>query len=407
MRVLHTSDWHLGRSLYGKKRYAEFEAFLNWLSNLIATERVDVLLVAGDIFDTSTPSNRAQELYYRFLCKVTTICQHIIIIGGNHDSPSFINAPQQLLKTLHIHVQGEADENPADEVILLDDAANTPLAIICAVPYLRDKDLRKAEAGESQEDKNSKMIAGLAEHYATVADTARKLQQTAGKIPIIGMGHLFTAGGKTIQDDGVRELYVGSLAHINTEVFPDCFDYLALGHLHVAQNAGNVDRFRYSGSPLPIGFGEAEQDKKVLIIDFEENNLLITEHIVPRFQRLKQIKGDLEFITSQINNLKEIKSPAWLEIIYNGDSRALNLRQTIEDAVADTELEVLSIKNELVISQILSSPQLHETLDDLDKDDVFTRCLEVNNISEEHRQQLWQCYKTILQNMQEEDGNRE
>lgn len=407
MRVLHTSDWHLGRSLYGKKRYAEFEAFLNWLAELIESQSIDILLIAGDIFDTSTPSNRAQELYYRFLCKVSSICRHIVIIAGNHDSPSFINAPQQLLKTLNIHVKGEADENPADEVLMLSDAEDSPLAIVCAVPYLRDKDLRRAEAGESQEDKNNKMITGLADHYAKAAEKALELQQAAGEIPIIGMGHLFTAGGKTIQDDGVRELYVGSLAHINTEIFSDCFDYLALGHLHVAQPAGNIDKFRYSGSPLPIGFGEANQDKMIIIIDFKEKNMQITEHIVPRFQVLNQIKGDLESIISQINTLKENNSQSWLEIIYNGESSALNLRQIIEDAVANTELEVLSIKNERIMSRILSSPELHETLDDLNVDDVFTRCLKAHDIAEKDQQVLWQCYKTILKNMHEEDSNRE
>jgi len=407
MRVLHTSDWHLGRSLYGKKRYAEFEAFLNWLTELIDSQSIDILLIAGDIFDTSTPNNRAQKLYYRFLCKVNSICKHIVIIAGNHDSPSFINAPQQLLKTLNIHVKGETDENPTDEVFMLSDAEDSPLAIVCAVPYLRDKDLRRAEAGESQEDKSAKLIAGLSEHYKTVAETALEYRQTAGDIPIIGMGHLFTAGGKTIQDDGVRELYVGSLAHINTEIFPECFDYLALGHLHIAQPASNIDHFRYSGSPLPIGFGEAEQDKKVLIIDFQGRTPQIQECIVPRFQILKQIKGDIDEIITQINILKENNSLSWLEIIYNGASSALNLRQIVEDAVTDTGLEVLSIKNERMMTKILTSPTLKETLDDLNVTQVFERCLKAYEIPEDDQKELWQCYKMIIADMQEEDLNRE
>ena len=407
MRVLHTSDWHLGRSLYGKKRYTEFEAFLNWLTQLIDSQSIDILLIAGDIFDTSTPSNRAQELYYRFLCKVSSLCKHIVIIAGNHDSPSFINAPQQLLKTLNIHVKGEADEDPSDEVILLKDTDNSPLAVVCAVPYLRDKDLRRAEAGESLEDKNEKLIAGLSSHYNAVAQAALEYRQTAGDVPIIGMGHLFTAGGKTIQDDGVRELYVGSLAHIDARIFPDCFDYLALGHLHVAQTAGNINNSRYSGSPLPIGFGEAEQDKKVLIIDFQGKIPQIQEYTVPKFQALKQIKGDIDEIIAQIKAIVENSPQAWLEISYNGDQIVANLRQLIEDAVADTNLEVLSIKNERMMAKILTSPTLQETLDDLDVTEVFERCLKAYEIPEEQQEELLHCYKMIIADMQDEDLNRE
>ena len=118
MRILHTSDWHLGRPLYGRKRYQEFETFLDWLAATIDHEKVDVLLVAGDIFDTSTPGNRAQELYYRFLCRVAgSCCGHVVIIAGNHDSPSFLNAPRELLRALNVHVIGAMTENPEDEVI--------------------------------------------------------------------------------------------------------------------------------------------------------------------------------------------------------------------------------------------------------------------------------------------------
>ena len=117
MKILHTSDWHIGRSLYGRKRYDEFSAFLDWLAEFIQTESVDALLIAGDIFDTSTPSNRAQELYYRFLCKVSaSCCRHIVVIAGNHDSPSFLNAPKELLRALNVHVVGSITDNSEDEV---------------------------------------------------------------------------------------------------------------------------------------------------------------------------------------------------------------------------------------------------------------------------------------------------
>ena len=225
MKVLHTADWHIGRSLYGRKRYEEFEAFLNWLAETIQQNEIDALLVAGDIFDTSTPSNRAQELYYRFLCRVP--CRHVVIVGGNHDSPSFLNAPKELLKALDIHVIGRASE-ASEEVLVLCNEQDVPELIVCAVPYLRDRDIRVAEAGESFDDKARKLIDGIREHYATVAALAeQKREELGADIPIVAMGHLFTAGGQT--GDGVRELYVGSLAHVTAGIFPACFNYLALG----------------------------------------------------------------------------------------------------------------------------------------------------------------------------------
>ena len=131
MKILHTSDWHLGRSLYGRKRYQEFTQFLDWLRVTIENESIDVLLVAGDIFDTSTPSNRAQELYYRFLYEVSgSCCRHIVVIAGNHDSPSFLNAPKQLLRALNVYVVGQITESPEDEVVVLSDEQNLPQAIV-------------------------------------------------------------------------------------------------------------------------------------------------------------------------------------------------------------------------------------------------------------------------------------
>ena len=140
MKLLHTSDWHIGRALYGRKRYEEFEAFLDWLAAFIERENIDVLLVAGDVFDNSTPSNRAQELYYRFLCRVAAAPhRHVVITAGNHDSPSFLNAPRELLKFLNVHVVGCAADSPAEEVIVMAGPDHEPRLIVCAIPYLRGR----------------------------------------------------------------------------------------------------------------------------------------------------------------------------------------------------------------------------------------------------------------------------
>jgi len=274
LTILHTSDWHLGRRLYGRMRYEEFEAFLSWLQETISTQKVDVLIVAGDIFDTMTPSNRAQALYYEFLGKVSkSCCEHIVIVAGNHDSPTFLDAPSHVLRFLNVYVIGTACDDLNDEVMVLDDANGTPYCIIAAVPYLRDRDVRNSHAGESADSKDTNVIKGIRAHYDDVATIAKAKQSDLTKtlqrhIPIIATGHLFAAGSKTTEDDGVRDLYVGNLGQISAEMFDDCFDYVALGHLHVPQRVGGQEHIRYSGSPMPMGFGEARQQKQVLLVQF-------------------------------------------------------------------------------------------------------------------------------------------
>ncbi|WP_227511132.1 exonuclease SbcCD subunit D C-terminal domain-containing protein [Psychrobacter sp. P11G3] len=274
LTILHTSDWHLGRRLYGRLRYEEFESFLHWLQDTISAQKVDILIVAGDIFDTMTPSNKAQALYYEFLGKVSrSCCQHVVIVAGNHDSPTFLDAPSNVLKFLNVHVIGTACDDLDDEVLVLGDDDNNPHCIIAAVPYLRDRDVRSSSAGESADSKDANVIAGICEHYDNVADIAKAKQADLNKthqryIPIIATGHLFASGGKTTEDDGVRELYVGSLGKISADMFNDGFDYVALGHLHVPQRVGGRESIRYSGSPIAMGFGEAKQQKQVLLVQF-------------------------------------------------------------------------------------------------------------------------------------------
>lgn len=426
MKILHTSDWHIGRSLYGRKRYDEFVSFLDWLAQLIETESVDALLVAGDIFDTNTPSNRAQELYYQFLCKVSSsCCRHIVVIAGNHDSPSFLNAPKALLRALSVHVIGSIAENPEDEVIMLTGSSDIPEAIVCAVPYLRDRDIRVVEAGESVEDKGTKLIEGVQKHYADVCKIAERkqkeilsdhkednLRQSAAsadniKIPIIAMGHLFTAGGKTMDGDGVRDLYVGTLAHVSESIFPNCIDYLALGHLHVPQKVGKSEHIRYSGSPIPMGYGEAKQEKKVILVEFVSRIPQISEHPVPCFQALERISGGMDEITERIHELKSQASCAWLEVEYTGTEIVGNLRELLDEAITGTGMEIHRIRNKRIVERVISRTSEDETLDDLDENDVFIRCLDTHEVSDDERSTLLQSYKEILQHLREGDQHAE
>lgn len=412
MKILHTSDWHLGRSLYGRKRYEEFSAFLDWLAQTIENEQIETLLVAGDVFDTSTPSNRAQELYYRFLCRVaSSCCRHVVVIAGNHDSPSFLNAPRELLRALNVYVVGSITENLNDEVIVLQSAAG-PEAIVCAVPYLRDKDIRTVEPGENIEHKNAKMVEGLKKHYTDVCALAEQKRTEfkiagQGDIPIVAMGHLFTADGKTIDGDGVRELYVGSLAHVDEEVFPSSIDYLALGHLHVPQTVGSVEHMRYSGSPIPMGYGEAAQEKKVVLIEFKGRLSNIVELTVPCFQELVRIEGSMDEIYARLNELKVKDSRAWLEIEYTDTDIIGNLREMLDETMAGTKMEIRRIKNRRVMNRVMNKVSEDEILDDLDAGDVFVRCLDAFAVPEEERAELTVSYNEIIRSLHEDDANVE
>lgn len=501
LTILHTSDWHLGRRLYGRLRYDEFAAFLNWLQNTISAQQVDVLIVAGDIFDTMTPSNKAQALYYEFLGKVSkSCCQHIVIVAGNHDSPTFLDAPSNVLKFLNVHVVGTACDDLNDEVMVLDDVDGTPHCIIAAVPYLRDRDVRSSSAGESAQSKDANVIAGICAHYDEVAKIANAKQAELLKshkrhIPIIATGHLFAAGGTTTDDDGVRELYVGSLGKVSADMFSKSFDYVALGHLHVPQRVGGRETIRYSGSPIAMGFGEARQQKQVLLVQFgtaandfedkvlvdpietsltpikqaankkttiqasefmddlfgfddsarsaeskkfeveistqtdaiqpsdstsnitstltsqllhhdKERQMQVTSLPIPKFQNLAQVSGDLETIESTIKELVHSES-VWLEVTYTGDTIVNDLREKIDEITKELTVEVLITKNPRNYNKVLHQQQISETLQDLNEQEVFERCLATHNIPDEQRLTLREAYGQIVYDLHHADTQAE
>ncbi|MDO9586010.1 MAG: exonuclease SbcCD subunit D C-terminal domain-containing protein, partial [Syntrophales bacterium] len=330
--------------------------------------------------------------------------RRIVVTAGNHDSPSFLNAPRELLKSLNVHVVGCASDSPAEEAIVLSGPDNEPRLIVCAIPYLRDRDIRTSEAGESVEDKERKIIEGIRTHYRMVCEAAEeKRTMLKRSVPIVAMGHLFAAGGQTVDGDGVRELYIGSLAQVRTDVFPESIDYLALGHLHIPQRVGGSDFIRYSGSPLPIGFGEAQQEKSVVLVEFSGNAPKATNIPVPRFQELKTLRGDWQTIARDIDELKSRGSNAWLEIVYEGDEIAGSLHGRLDEAIEGTGIEILRVKNNRVLEHAMSRMDTDETLDDLNVTDVFTRCLESHAVPEDQRQALLSAYQEVIFSLNEAD----
>lgn len=412
MKILHTSDWHIGSTLYGRKRYDETEQFLQWLINTIKNHSIETLLIAGDIFDTSTPSNTAQELYYRFLNEVAkTTCRYVIVTGGNHDSPSFLDAPKALLKAFNVHVVGNAAERDEDEVFVLKDADNNPEAIVCAVPFLRDRDVRQSSEGESYRDKESRLVEGIISHYQKVYEEACKEQNELGKsLPIIGMGHLFIAGSsiykRSGETNGVRDLYVGSLGQVPADRLPP-FDYFALGHLHIPQKVAGSETIRYSGSPMAMNFDEIHQQKSVVIVDIHDQNVDIRTVPVPAFRHFEQIKGDWDSIEASLKRLKEESFAGWVEVIYEGQEAIGNLRERVYKLVENTSIEVLKIQNAMLFNAVMKQYEKEVELQDLNPADVFDQCLTDHGLPDDQKVVLKGLFSEVCRQISEADNQKE
>lgn len=404
MNILHTSDWHIGHKLYGRQRHHEHSDFLDWLLGCINKEHVDVLIVAGDIFNSQTPSNQSLTIYYKFLsCIVASHCSHIIIIGGNHDSPTLLNAPRELLSFLNIHVIGKVPDNIEDELITLSNKHGEPELLVLAVPYLRDKDIRLSVAKESPAEKSNRMTQGIQDHYIKLSELATQRQRLLKrKIPIIATGHLFCQGGKTRQGDGVRELYVGQLVKVGLDTFPPNIDYLALGHLHMPQKISKQANRRYSGAPLAMSFTEAQEQKCVLVIDTEKE-CSVREIPIPCFQALQSINGDMDAILETLEDLAKQDKSILLEINYQGQYLIDDLQEQIYSAIENTLLEVLRISNKRIYDHILQRSATIKTLEELTPHQVFLQCLDLNEIPDEQRQELELGFVTALTALQTEE----
>lgn len=412
MKILHTSDWHIGSTLYGRKRYDETEQFLQWLVETIKNHSIETLLVAGDVFDTSTPSNTAQELYYRFLNEVAkTSCRHVIVTAGNHDSPSFLDAPKALLKAFNVHVVGSAAEKGGFEVLVLKDGDSKPELIVCAVPFLRDRDVRQSSDGESYQDKENRLVEGIISHYQKVYEEACRERSDLDKsLPIVGMGHLFIAGSSIYkrlgEASGERDLYVGNLGQVPADRLPT-FDYFALGHLHIPQKVAGNEVIRYSGSPMAMNFDEIHQQKSVVLVDIDDQHVDVQTIPVLAFRQFEQIKGDWNSIEITINKLKEESFTGWVEVIYEGQEAIGNLRERVYKLVENTSIEVLKIQNAMLFNAVMKQYEKEVELQDLNPADVFDQCLTDHGIPDDQKVVLKGLFSEVCRQISEADNQKE
>ncbi len=273
IKIIHTADWHLGHSFFGHDRRAEHELFLAGLQRTVSDRGADLLLIAGDIFDTPNPSADSQRLYYSFLRDVTAAnpALTVVVIAGNHDSGSRLEAPHPLLESFNIITRGTvkrtADGTPdyRRHIVPVTREGHT-IAYVLAVPYLRNGDYPDTDSyGE-----------GVRLFYHNLFDTLG-----ATSLPVIAMGHMQTSGARLSEDDRSERTVIGGLECVPTDLFPPTVSYVALGHMHRSQQALGRADIRFSGSPLAMSFAEKGSVKSLCYVELAEEGERLSRHNEP------------------------------------------------------------------------------------------------------------------------------
>lgn len=403
MKILHTADWHIGKKLHKQELLEDFELFIQWLVNYIKDQQIDVVLVSGDVFDLANPSSEARRQYFQALLALRQLNCKVILTGGNHDSPAVLNGPRALLEAMDIHVVGNLPTKASDCLVPLYSADGTVEAVVAALPYLRDADLRKAGEVVQYEDR----IKALREGVAAVFEWAAKAcaEQYPG-VPALAMGHLFAAGVSTSESE--RDIQIGNQASIGADAFGDYFKYVALGHIHKPQQVqANVPAY-YSGSPLSLSFSERKDQKRVLVID--TRHFSVESVPLPQFRTLRALRGTLAELGAQLSQLTK-KGP--LKTLVE-----LNLEEEHFDPVKLEGLDALAREystQDLAIvkqrahfeQQISKSGELFaasQQLEDLKPTDVFDRLLEKSNWEDETKQLVQLAFAEVLEEVLQEES---
>lgn len=360
MKLIHTSDWHLGQLFHGYDRHAEHQAFLDWLVGQLREREPDALLIAGDIFDHANPSGQSQKQFYRFLAAARESCPRldIVVIAGNHDSAGRLEAPESLLEAFGVRVVGQLqpDEDPARALIPLRNRAGEVQAWCLGIPYLRPGDVPRID-GERQS-----YPAGIAASYSKHLQAALEVRQP--NQALIAMGHLHAQGGTT-SEDSERRLVIGGEEAVDAGIFGKELAYVALGHLHLGQKVGGQERIRYCGSPLPLSFTETDYPHQILEVHLQGAELAQVEtiraprpvpmlRIPPRPQPLGEVLTALEQLDTET---VEPGSEPWLEVQVLLDGPKPGLRQEIEEALAGKAVRLVKISPSRVKNETTDQPE--------------------------------------------------
>lgn len=414
MRIIHTSDWHLGQHFYGKSRASEHQQFLNWLIEQSISQDIDAIIVAGDIFDTGTPPSYAREMYFDFIAKLQkTHCQ-LVVLAGNHDSVAMLSESKQLVQQLSTRVISAVSDNIAEQVFVLNSFKTEQQAVICAIPFIRPRDIVKSYAGQSATEKQQSLQQAIAKHYQHLFEQAKSLSEQNAtnntRLPIIATGHLTTLGAST--SDSVRDIYIGTLEAFPASEFPPA-DYIALGHIHRPQKVAKSDHIRYSGSPIALSFDEVKWQKNIVIVDFKQGELAeVTLCDVPCFQPLAMVKTSLDSLAEDLNKVvneqqqlvSKLPEKIWLDIEIESAEYLQDLTQRIEQLTDTLPVEVLLVRRSKQARAKMPNNEKKITLNELSVQDVFDARIELEDWQSEEqlarKARLNNLYQTIAESIQ-------
>ena len=400
MKILHTADWHIGKILHKHSLEHEMNLFFDWMIETIKEEAVDLLLVSGDIFDFANPSVRDNEIYYHVLSRLIACDIQVIITGGNHDSVGRLNAPKDLLTALNISVVGGAKENINDELIEVKNSQGKLEVVVAAVPFLRDKDLRRKDYNHKYSNRTEAIREGIKAHYAALAAMCEEKYKD---IPVIAMGHLYAKG--VTESDSERDIHVGNAAAVDASIFTQVFDYVALGHIHRPQIVAKNEYIRFSGSPIALSFSEKEDSKSMVLLEVENGNNVSLEVItIPKSRELKKITGNLDTVKNKLAKYNpDFPLTSFVELEVNEDQFSSVIIAQVDDLITEySENE----KFRILKGPINFQSGARDTADlfvegthveDLKPIDVFFKRLEQEEISDETENILKEAFLELLE----------
>jgi exonuclease SbcD len=408
MRLFHTSDWHLGQNLHGQERDFEHASFLTWLLARLAERQPDVLLIAGDIFDTVNPPVKSQERLYDFIVNAheQQPLLTIVMIAGNHDSGSRIELPAPLMRRLRTHALGRVlwlDDGTLDVerlLLPLPDAKGEIGAWCLALPFLRPAEVTGATLGDDY-------LRGIGRVHELLIEAAN-LKRQPGQA-LIAISHAHMAGG-SVSEDSERSLIIGNAEALPASLFGPSITYVALGHLHKPQRVNSEDRIRYSGSPIPLSFSEIGYQHQILEIDCDGDQLRSVETLlIPRAVNLQRIgPAPLAELLLQLKDLPDIDLLAdidrqpWLEVRVRLDEPQPDLRNQIEAALEGKAVRLVRIGAEYAGKGSGDGGDSDEGLIELDQlspQELFSRAW-LDNYGSEVDEQTLNDFATLLQEVQ-------
>jgi exonuclease SbcD len=311
-----------------------------------------------------------------------------------------LDAPRELLAALNMHVIGAATKNPEDEIITWKDKNGNIEAVVAAVPFLRDSELRFSVAGENGYERIGRVRAGILKHYQTIGLLTEKYKVL--NIPIVATGHLYVKGA--FASDKQDNIYIGDVENIDPSHFPAIFDYVALGHIHRAQKISNYEHIRYCGSLIPLSFSETKDEKSVQLLHFNKGKLITADTIyTPTFRRLKTIEGNLQEIQESLlrfDNKGGRELTPWVEIIVHTDRVIPQLDIQLKDFTKDMNLELLKIRlNRDHFALDMQTEAI--LLSSLDEIEVFTKKCESAGKAPEDLEELTTTFRELQNWMNE------